>query len=64
MMLRALLLVAAIGIVTASSQAADMRARPIGTGPFKLAEWQPTQYARLPKSSSYFVKDQPNIDEM
>jgi peptide/nickel transport system substrate-binding protein len=37
---------------------------PIGTGPFKLAEWQPSQYARLPKNPGYFVKEQPNLDEM
>ncbi|MFN8524615.1 MAG: ABC transporter substrate-binding protein [Chloroflexota bacterium] len=37
---------------------------PIGTGAFKLAEWQPGQFARLPKNPDYFVKDQPVIDEM
>jgi peptide/nickel transport system substrate-binding protein len=37
---------------------------PVGTGPFKMAEWQPKQYARFPKNADYFVKDQPNLDEM
>jgi len=37
---------------------------PVGTGPFKLSEWQPNQFARLPRNPNYFVKDQPAIDEM
>jgi peptide/nickel transport system substrate-binding protein len=36
---------------------------PVGTGPFKMAEWVPNQYAKFPKNADYYNKDQPAIDE-
>src|SRR5712691_11447501 len=36
---------------------------PIGTGPFKMAEWVPQQYARFTKFTDYWNKDSPNLDE-
>ena len=37
---------------------------PVGTGPFKMAEWQPNQFARFTKFSDFYMKDQPVIDEL
>ncbi|MBI3943327.1 MAG: ABC transporter substrate-binding protein [Chloroflexi bacterium] len=42
---------------------AFLKKPPVGTGPFKMAEWVPNQYARFPKNDTYFVKDQPYINE-
>ncbi len=36
---------------------------PVGTGPFKMAEWVPQQYARFTKFADYWNKDSPNLDE-
>ena len=36
---------------------------PVGTGPFKMAEWVPQQYARFTKFADYWNKDQPSLDE-
>jgi len=36
---------------------------PVGTGPFKMAEWTPQQFARFTKFSDYWNKDRPNLDE-
>lgn len=36
---------------------------PVGTGPFKMTEWVPNQYARFPKNDTYFVAGQPYINE-
>ena len=36
---------------------------PVGTGPFKMAEWVPQQYARFTKFADYWNKDLPNFDE-
>jgi peptide/nickel transport system substrate-binding protein len=37
---------------------------PVGTGPFKMTEWAPNQYARFPKNPDYYAKDQPALDEI
>ncbi len=34
----------------------------VATGPFKMAEWVPNQYARFPKNANYWIKDRPYID--
>jgi peptide/nickel transport system substrate-binding protein len=36
---------------------------PVGTGPFKMAEWVPQQFARFTKFSDYWNKDLPTLDE-
>jgi ABC-type transport system substrate-binding protein len=36
---------------------------PSGTGPFKMAEWVPQQYARFTRSTDYWNKDLPALDE-
>ncbi|HLZ27324.1 MAG TPA: ABC transporter substrate-binding protein [Chloroflexota bacterium] len=36
---------------------------PVGTGPFKMAEWVPQQYARFSKFADYWSKDLPTLDE-
>jgi peptide/nickel transport system substrate-binding protein len=41
-----------------------MKKPPLGTGPFKMAEWQPNQFARFARNADYFVKDQPVVDEV
>ena len=41
---------------------AQMRARPIGTGPFKLAQFSEFQYIRLVRNPDYWKKDKPYLD--
>ncbi len=36
---------------------------PLGTGPFKMAEWVPQQYARFTRFADYWNKDRPALDE-
>lgn len=36
---------------------------PVGTGPFKMAEWTPQQFARFEKFPDYWNKDRPNLNE-
>jgi peptide/nickel transport system substrate-binding protein len=40
----------------------DMRLHPIGTGPFKFAEFEPNEYIKVVKSPSYWKKDRPYLD--
>lgn len=37
---------------------------PVGTGPFKLAEWAKGSFVRLEKNPSYFKKDLPHLDQL
>ncbi|MGX5804274.1 ABC transporter substrate-binding protein [Bradyrhizobium sp. Arg314] len=37
---------------------------PVGTGPFKFAEYKAGQYYRLAKNDSYWGKDEPYLDEI
>jgi peptide/nickel transport system substrate-binding protein len=41
---------------------AQMRTRPIGTGPFKLAQFSEFQYIRLVRNPDYWKKDRPYLD--
>jgi peptide/nickel transport system substrate-binding protein len=41
-----------------------MRTRPVGTGPFKLAEFKRGDTIRLVRNPDYFKKDRPYIDEI
>ncbi len=36
---------------------------PVGTGPFKMAEWVPQQFARFTRFGDYWNKDLPTLDE-
>ena len=38
--------------------------RPIGTGPFKFAEWKRGQYIHLARNDHYWKPGQPGMDEM
>lgn len=40
----------------------DMRAKPIGTGPFKVVEFEPNKYIRLEKNADYWKKGRPYLD--
>jgi peptide/nickel transport system substrate-binding protein len=41
---------------------AQMRSRPIGTGPFKLAQFNEFQYIRLVRNQDYWRKGRPYLD--
>jgi len=42
--------------------AADMRTRPVGTGPFKFVEMKQKEHVRLARNPDYFKKGQPYLD--
>jgi peptide/nickel transport system substrate-binding protein len=39
-----------------------LQRQPLGTGPFKFAEWQPNQFIRLEKHAAYWGAGQPKLD--
>ncbi|MDI1286833.1 MAG: ABC transporter substrate-binding protein [Reyranella sp.] len=41
---------------------ADMRTKPIGTGPFKIADWKQKEIVRLTRNPDYFKKGKPYLD--
>jgi peptide/nickel transport system substrate-binding protein len=38
--------------------------KPIGTGPFKFAEWKKGSYIKLVKNQDYYIKGLPHLDEI
>ena len=40
----------------------DMRTRPIGTGPFKFAEFRPNEVIKTVRNPEYWKKDRPYLD--
>ena len=40
----------------------EMRSHPIGTGPFKLAEFKPNELIKLTRNPHYWKKDRPYLD--
>jgi peptide/nickel transport system substrate-binding protein len=42
--------------------AADMRTRPVGTGPFKFVEMKQKEHVRLTRNPDYWKKGQPYLD--
>ncbi|MFW2589788.1 ABC transporter substrate-binding protein [Sagittula sp. SSi028] len=42
----------------------DMNATPIGTGPFKFAQWEKGSYIHLVKNEDYYLEGQPHLDEV
>src|SRR6266487_1637475 len=42
--------------------AAQMRQRPIGTGPFKFVEFKPNEYVKVTRNPDYWKQDRPYLD--
>ncbi len=42
----------------------DFATRPVGTGPFTVAEWQRDSFIRLVRFSGYFIRGQPRLREV
>src|SRR5439155_4731772 len=42
--------------------AAQMRQKPIGTGPFKFVEFKPNEYIKVARNPDYWKKDRPYLD--
>src|SRR5215213_1165421 len=42
--------------------AAEMRQRPIGTGPFTFVEFKPNEYIKVIRNPNYWKKDRPYLD--
>ncbi len=42
--------------------ARDMRAHPIGTGPFKFVEFKPNEYIKVTRNADYWKPDRPYLD--
>ena len=57
---------AGIAIVPAEleADAEGLQQTPVGTGPFKFAEWQPNGFIRLDKNAEYWAEGQPRLDEV
>lgn len=55
-----------IAIVPAEKEtdAEGLQQTPVGTGPFKFAQWQPNGFISLDKSPDYYVEGQPQLDEV
>lgn len=55
-----------IAIVPAEyeTDAEALQQAPVGTGPFKFAEWQPNGFISLDNNEDYHVQGQPAIDEV
>src|ERR1700730_15015907 len=43
-------------------QASEMRAHPIGTGPFKFVEFRPNEYIRVTRNPDYWKPGRPYLD--
>src|SRR4051794_33559236 len=41
---------------------AEMRQRPIGTGPFKFVEFKPNEFIKVVRNPDYWKKDRPYLD--
>ena len=41
---------------------AQMRQRPIGTGPFKFVEFKPNEYIKVARNPDYWKQDRPYLD--
>jgi peptide/nickel transport system substrate-binding protein len=46
-----------------TSDPAFVKKLPVGTGPYKMAEWVPQQFGRFTRSTDYWNKDLPTLDE-
>ena len=42
----------------------ELRRQPVGTGPFRFAEWVPDSHIKLAKNAKYFVPGRPYLDEL
>jgi ABC-type transport system substrate-binding protein len=49
--------------ITDKSDPQFVKQMPVGTGPFKMAEWVPQQFARFTRFSDYWNKDLPKLEE-
>jgi peptide/nickel transport system substrate-binding protein len=58
-----MLLASAYGVVyPCHVPAAEMRKKPIGTGPFKFVEFKPNEYIKLAKNTEYWKPGRPYLD--
>src|SRR5438105_5676114 len=58
-----MLLASAYGVVyPCHVPAAEMRKKPIGTGPFKFVEFKPNEYIKLTKNTEYWKPGRPYLD--
>ena len=53
-----------IGFATAGVDPRTLASNPIGTGPYKLAEWVPNDHVTLVRNGSYWERGVPYIDTM
>jgi peptide/nickel transport system substrate-binding protein len=57
---------AGIAIVPAEAETNKdaLQQAPVGTGPFKFAEWQPNGFISLAANDAYYIPDTPKVDEV
>ena len=54
----------ALGDAVVTSAKDDLATRPIGTGPFRLAEWQPGQRLVLARNPDYYLPGIPELERV
>ena len=53
-----------LDIISKSVKPEDIATKPIGTGPFKFAEWSPNEQLRLVRNENYWQPGLPYLDEV
>lgn len=51
-------------ILPSGAKLEDLRAKPIGTGPFKFASWEKGVAVKLEKNPNYYIQGQPLLDSV
>ena len=51
-------------VIQKGAKKEDLAQKANGTGPFKLVEWRPNNYAKMVRNEAYFKPGKPQLDEL